>query len=101
MCKFLMQFAKNIDNETRKKIVAKGTPESLFDKILTNAKNIKEFEECFQMLEGDAEINNYGQKEITQIYSTIKDISRIATAYYDFDPIRRDAFNFYKTLVNL
>ncbi len=101
MCKFLTAFAKNIDNATRKKIVAKGTPDSLFDKILTSAKNITQYEECFEALQSDAHLNNYGQKEIKEIYSTIQDISRIATAYYDFDPVKRSSFSFYKTLVNL
>jgi len=101
MTKFLMQFSKNIDNATRKKIVSKGTPDSIFEKILKSAGDIKKFEECFEALQGDANINNYGQKEITEIYSSIQDICRIATAYYDFDPAKRDAFSFYKTLVNL
>lgn len=101
MTKFLIQFSKNIDATTRKKIVAKGTPNSIFEKILKSAEDIERFEECFEALQGDANINNYGQKEITEIYSTIQDICRIATAYYDFDPTKRDAFSFYKTLVNL
>ena len=101
MCRFLVTFEKNLDIKTRKKIVAKGTVDALFDKILRSAEEIKQFEECFLALEGDADINSYGQKEISEIYSTIKDICRIAIAYFQFDPIKRDAFNFYKTLVNL
>lgn len=101
MTKFLMQFAKNIDDITRKKILAKGTPDSIFEKIMQSAYDIKKFEECFEALQSDANINSYGQKEITEIYGNIQDICRIATAYYDFDPIKRDAFSFYKTLVNL
>ncbi len=101
MCKFLIHFAQNIDDNTRKKIVAKGTPDSVIERILSSAFDIKQFEECFEVLQSDAHINNYGQKEITGIYSTIQDICRIANAYFDFDPIKRDAFSFYKTLVNL
>lgn len=101
MCRFLMKFAENIDDSARKKIVSKGTVDRLFEKILKSAEEIKQFEECFESLEGEAKINTYGQKEISEIYSTIKDICRIAIAYYQFDPIKRDAFNFYKTLVNL
>lgn len=101
MCRFLMKFSKNIDDETRKKVVSKGTVDSVFTKILNSATDIKQFEECFEALEGEAEINNYGKKEINEIYGTIQDICRIAIAYYQFDPIKRDQFNFYKTLVNL
>ena len=64
-------------------------------------EQIKKFEECFAALEEDAELNNYGKKEMNEIYKTVQDICRIAIAYYQFDPIKRDQFNFYKTLVNL
>jgi hypothetical protein len=101
MCRFLMKFSENLDEDTRKKIVAKGTVDSVFDKILRSAEEIKQFEECFEALEGETEINTYGQKEISAIYKTIQGICRIAIAYYQFDPIKRDQFNFYKTLVNL
>lgn len=101
MCRFLVKFSENIDSETRAKIVAKGTVDSVFEKILRSAVEIKQYEECFEALEGDAEINTYGQKEIAEIYKTVQDICRIAIAYYQFDPIKRDQFNFYKTLVNL
>ena len=101
MCKFLMTFAENIDDQTRKKIVSKGTMDSLFDKIIESSNQIKMYEECFAALEEDADLNNYGKKEMTAIYKTVQDVCRIAIAYYQFDPIKRDQFNFYKTLVNL
>lgn len=103
MClyQFLNVFAENLDETTRKKAVSRGTMDSLFDKILESANKIKGFKDCFEALEGEAELNTYGQKEVAQIYSTIRDICRIAIAYYQFDPIKRDQFNFYKVLVNL
>jgi len=99
--KFLTTFAKNLDEETRKKIVAKNTPDSVIDKILDCAQEITRFTKCFETLEGDAHLNSYGLKEVTEIYITIQDISRIAMAYFQFDPILRDKFNFYKVLTNL
>lgn len=101
MYKFLEKFAANLDAETRKKIVDKGSVDSLFEKILLSAEKIKAFKDCFEALEGDAALNTYGQKEVAGIYVTIRDICRIATAYYQFDPMKRSQFNFYKTLVNL
>ena len=101
MCRFLVKFSGNINDETRKKIVSRGTVDSIFTKILTSATEIKQFEECFEALEGEAEINTYGQKEISEIYKTIQGVCRIAIAYYQFDPVKREQFNFYKTLVNL
>ena len=99
--KFLTTFAKNLDNDTRKKIESKNTPESVIEKILDCAREITIFTECFEALEGDAHLNSYGKKEVQEIYETIQDIGRIAMAYFQFDPVKRDQFNFYKVLVNL
>lgn len=99
--KFLTTFAKNLDNDTRKKIESKNTPESVIEKIQDCAREITKFTECFEALEGDAHLNSYGKKEVQEIYETIQDISRIAMAYFQFDPVKRDQFNFYKVLVNL
>ena len=99
--KFLTTFAKNLDQETRRKIVAKNTPNTVIDKILNCAQEISRFTECFEALEGDAHLNSYAYKEVSEIYVTIQDISRIAMAYYQYDPIKRDLFNFYKVLSNL
>ena len=99
--KFLTTFAKNLDAETRKKIISKNTPDSVIEKILDCAQQVTKFTECFKALESDAQLNSYGQKEVQEIYETIQDISRIAMAYYQFDPVKRDQFNFYKVLVNL
>ena len=99
--KFLMQFSENIDDEIKSKILSKGSADSIFDKIESYTNQIKEYKCCFEALEGENEINQYGQKEVEEIYSTIRDICRIAIAYYQFDPIKRDSFNFYKVLRNL
>jgi hypothetical protein len=99
--KFLTTFAKNLDQETRRKIVAKNTPGTVIDKILNCAHEITRFTECFEALEGDAHLNSYAYKEVSEIYVSIQDISRIAMAYYQYDPVKRDQFNFYKVLSNL
>ena len=99
--KFLTTFEKNLDEETRKKITSKNTPDSVIEKVLSSAQQIAKFSECFETLEGETQLNTYGQKEVLEIYETIQDISRIAMAYFQFDPLKRDLFNFYKVLVNL
>ncbi len=99
--KFLKTFAANLDEATRQKIVDKGTMDSLFDKIMVCANRVTEFEDCFQALEGEAQLDNYGKKEVSDIYSNIQDICRVAIAYYQFDATKRNDFNYYKVLVNL
>lgn len=99
--KFLKTFAQNLDEETRQKVVSKGSMDTLFDKILFCANRVNEFEDCFIALEGEANIDSYGKKEVAEIYVAVQDICRIAIAYYQFDPIMRAKFNYYKVLVNL
>lgn len=99
--RFLTTFAKNLDQETRQKIVHKSVPESLLDKIFETAQGIEEYKCCFEALESENELNTYAQKDVAEIYETIQDICRIAIAYYQFDPVKRDEFDFYKVMVNL
>ncbi len=98
---FLKTFAANLNEATRQKIVERGTMDSLFDRILVCANRINDFKDCFVALEGEAELDNYGKKEVASIYGTIKDICRLATAYYQFDPDKRCKFSYYKVLLNL
>ena len=99
--KFLKTFSTNLNEDVRRKIVEKGTKDILFEKILDCAQRIDECEECFLALESDTVLDNYGQRDVAQIYSTIQDICRIAIAYFQFDPEKRCKFNYYKVLVNL
>jgi len=57
--KFLCTFAKNLDNETRKRIESKNTPVSVITKILDCAQQITRFAKCFEVLEGEANLNPY------------------------------------------
>ncbi len=97
----LKTFVTNLDENTRAMILHKGVPDSLFRKIFDTARQIEEYKCCFETLENENDLNTYGLKEVAEIYETTQDICRIAVAYYQFDPIRRDEFNFYKVMVNL
>lgn len=99
--KFLKTFAANLNEPTRQKITDKGTLDSWFDKILVCANKVSKFEDCFVALEGEADIDHYGKNEVARIYESIKDICRIAIAYYQFDPKMRCKFNYYRVMVNL
>ncbi len=99
--KLLSTFVTNLDDDTRKMISHNGVPDSLFNKIDESARKIEDYKCCFETLENENELDSYGMKEVAQIYETTQDICRIAAAYYQFDPIRRDEFNFYKVMVNL
>lgn len=94
-------FANNIDEDTRSKIEEKGIERSVISHILDFGEQMNSFKECFDLMESREGINHYGEKEVQGIYKTIKDICRISTAYYQFDPAVRDKFNYYRVLSTL
>lgn len=97
----LKTFTRHLDEKTLRLIVNKGVPETVINKIYESAHQIDDYKNCFITLETENKLSNQGMKEISGIYEEIRDICRISSAYYQFDPIRRDEFNFYKVMVNL
>ncbi len=99
--KLLLAFSENLDTETRRKITEKGTPDFLFEKILVAAEKIEEYKCCLESLVEESELQSEARQEVTGIYQTIQDICSIAGAYFQFDPVKRDKFNFYKVMIKL
>ena len=99
--KLLLAFSENLDTETRRKITEKGTPDFLFEKILVAAEKIEEYKYCLESLVEESELQSEARQEVTGIYQTIQDICSIAGAYFQFDPVKRDKFNFYKVMIKL
>jgi len=87
--------------ETRKKLESKGIKPSIIGHILEYAAQVNNFKDCFETMENHENINKVAIKEIEKINSAIKDICRIPVAYYQFEPPKRDEFNFYCVLRNL
>jgi len=98
---FVKVFAENLTPELQEKILDKGLDPHIVDRIIGNAVELENFSECFHLMNGKSEISPADQAEIEKLYSEVRDISRIATAYYYFDPIKREAFNFFKALRNM
>ncbi len=101
MYNLLKTFSNNLNEETKIKILKKGVNEPLLERILEYAKEINAYKDCFELMESNYGVNTYGKKEVEEIYGTIKDICRISIAYYQYDPVNRDKFNFYRVLRNL
>jgi hypothetical protein len=64
-------------------------------------EKLAELKNCFDISHGSDQLSIDLKREINAIYSEVKDICRIANAYYEFDPLQRDKFNFYKVMINL
>lgn len=97
----LKTFASNMDDKTRKKIESKGIEKTIISRIMDYAEQLSAFKDCFEFMKSNDGINTYGEKEIEEIYKTIKDICQISVAYYQYEPVIRDKFNYYRVLRNL
>ena len=101
MFKFIRTFAGNLTPEMREKILASGLDAHVLDRIIYNSKQLDSFKECFELMEKPESQQTGIEQRIEKLYEEVRDISRIATAYYYFEPQRRESFNFFKTLRNL
>jgi hypothetical protein len=80
--------------ELKEMLTSKTIPVALIDKILAYDSLLHEFRSCFDLINASTLLSDEGKKVINAIFSEIKDICRVATAYYLFDPVKRDQFCF-------
>ena len=92
---------KNMNAELKAMLTSKTIPVSLIDKILTYDNLLHEFRSCFDLINASTLLSDEGKKVVNAIFSEIKDICRVATAYYLFDPVKRDQFCFFRVMTGL
>jgi hypothetical protein len=98
---FVRVFAENLTPELRQKILAKGLDPHILDRVVFNSQQLETFRECFDLMNNKNLIEDEYLIRIENLYRKIRDISRIATAYFYFEPLKRESFNFFKALRNL
>jgi hypothetical protein len=98
---FVRMFAENLTPVLKEKILANGLDPHVLERIEFNSKQLETFKECFDMMNNKKLMADEYQARIEILYGKVRDISRIATAYYYFEPIKRESFNFFKALRNL
>lgn len=101
MYRFIMVFAANLTPELRKEILSGGLDPHVVDRVIAKAGELENFKECFTILKDGSGLSAEVWNELNGIFTEIRDISRIATAYYYFDPLKRESFNFFKVLRNI
>jgi len=99
--KMMATFRRNMTPELQQIVLARGVEQSLLDRLLSYKEKLAELKNCFDISYGKDQLSADLKREINAIYSEVKDICRIANAYYEFDPIMRDKFNFYKVMIKL
>lgn len=99
--KMMSTFRRNMTPELQQVILARGIDEHLVDRLMSYKHELSELKNCFDISHGADQLSAELKHEINTIYSEVKDICRIANAYYEFDPAQRDRFNFYKVMIKL
>ncbi|MFY9153141.1 MAG: hypothetical protein WAO52_14085 [Prolixibacteraceae bacterium] len=99
--KMMATFRRNMTPEMQQIILARGINPVLVDRLMSYRKKLVELKNCFDIALGKEQLGAELKREINAIYSEVKDICRIANAYYEFDPLQRDKFNFYKVMIGL
>lgn len=99
--KMMSTFRRNMSPELQQIVLARGIDQHLLDRLLSYRKELAELKNCFDISHGKDQLGAELKREINAIYSEVKDICRVANAYYEFDPAQRDRFNFYKVMIKL
>lgn len=99
--KMMSTFRRNMTPELQQVVLARGVDEHLLTRLMSYKHELTELKNCFDISHGKDQLSAELKREINAIYSEIKDICRIANAYYEFDPAQRDRFNFYKVMIRL
>ena len=97
----LKTFREQLTSDLRNKLNERANYSVVLDRLLELSGKISPYEACFDQLDTPADIDKYGKREVEEIYTTVGDICRIASAYYQFEPEKKDAFNFIKVIRNL
>ena len=101
MYHFITAFAKNLTDELFEKITIGGLDRNVVLRVAENARTLDKFKDCFEVITDPNLVDDEGRILLEQVYGEIQDICRIATAYYYFDPAKRESFNFFKALRNI
>jgi hypothetical protein len=99
--KMMSTFRRNMTPELQQIILARGINKSLLNRLMTYKEKLVDLKNCFDISHGKDQLAADLKQEINVIYSEVKDICRIANVYYEFDPIQREKFTFYKVMINL
>ncbi len=99
--KMMATFKRNMTPDLEQIILTRGIDKNLLNRLVTYKDKLRELKNCFDISHGKDQLGDELKVEINAIYSETKDICRIVNAYYEFDPLQRDKFNFYKVMIGL
>jgi len=99
--KMMATFKRNMNSDLQQMVLSRGIDTVLLTRLLTYKEKLADLKNCFDISHGQDQLDAELKREINAIYSEIKNVCRIVNAYYEFDPVQRDRFCFYKVMIGL
>ena len=99
--KMMSTFKRNMTPELQQIILARGIDKNLLNRLMSYKEKLVDLKNCFDISHGKDQLSADLKRELNVIYSEVKDICRIANVYYEFDPVQREKFTFYRVMINL
>jgi hypothetical protein len=102
LVQLLYDFKTNMTGSLRQEITGKGINPSLVDNILGYAETYRQANLLQESLKGSTKIITGDLLDtFNGIYNEIIGICKIASAYYRYEPIKKERFSFSKVLANM
>ncbi len=92
---------ENVTPELKQTLTSNAIPAELIDTILKFDNQLREFNSCFDLIVASDRLSESGKLAVNEIFTEVKDICRVATAYYLFEPLKRDQFCFFRVMFGL
>lgn len=102
LIELLYSFKKGLNQKLKDSLIEKGTNPELIDRITAYADQMKQTNISQETLkETTKELSDEALQEFNDIYDQVIGICKIASAYYQFDTLKKDQFTFTKVVNNM
>ena len=102
LIQLLYAFKKGLSDELKTQITEKGTNPALIDRIIAYADQLKEANVSQESLKETTKvISEEAVLVFNSIYEEIVGICKIASAFYQYEPLKKEQFTFSKVIANM
>lgn len=102
LIELLYSFKKGLTESLRTQMIDKGTNAVLIDRIIAYADQLKQINVSQETLkETTKALSEEALKAFNQIYNEVIGICKIASNFYQFDPLKKEQFTFTKMIKNM
>lgn len=94
-------FSKNMTPDLVQKLESVHFPNELIERLKSYVDELNDLQQCYDFMSENSKLPPEAKKEINEVYAIVQDICRIAIAYYQFDPVKREQFCFYRVMIKM